>query len=605
MRSSALLCAALVSGAILSSPPAADAARVAHKVSGPTVAGSDVDTPQSGALPRVSPDGEWIVYIQDAQTNNALALWAVRRTGGTPKRISGTLPIGGIFWNIRFTPDSRHVLYSADQETLGKMELYTVPLLGTAADGIKLNPPMPSDARAYNIELTEDGQRVVFNTQRAANNGHSLFSAPVDGSAPAVGLDGPFEADGRAVNYEIVDDRVVFIRLDTFSGDGDVWSTPIAGPATSGTRLSETLDAGGGVDDLRLDFSPDRTRVAFRARASAGAPLGLWIADVEGAAGSATALVVPDSNTKRVDTDFEFSADGTRVVFVADLDVDDMDELFSVAADGSGSPVQLNTGLIAAGDVRGSVICPGSSSVLYIADWAVDERDELFSVPAAGPSGASERLNRTLAAGETVSSALCLDDVLYTISDATNFLEVAGAPIGGPAAAGWTITGEALTTLRAPLGLGIETGRLVFGADLDQAGEYEVYVAPFDGSAAPEDLFAPLWTITQVTLANSGGFGPDEKEFFFIAALGDGPAHLYATLADGTQINPTRLSPDPASSGGVLDEALEVTPDGLGVLYLADAEVTTRAELHISDALVFAADFDEEGNLSEWSSSSP
>ena len=56
-------------------------------------------------------------------------------------------------------------------------------------------------------------------------------------------------------------------------------------------------------------------------------------------------------------------------------------------------------------------------------------------------------------------------------------------------------------------------------------------------------------------------------------------------------------------NGQLIDEQfdLEPTPDGMGILYEADSEVPGREELFISDALIFAADFDEEGDLSEWS----
>ena len=46
------------------------------------------------------------------------------------------------------------------------------------------------------------------------------------------------------------------------------------------------------------------------------------------------------------------------------------------------------------------------------------------------------------------------------------------------------------------------------------------------------------------------------------------------------------------------------TPDGAGIVFMADLLVNNKRDLWISDDALFFADF-EPGNLSEWSTATP
>jgi Tol biopolymer transport system component len=593
-RSGAFATLALALAATVFPAPALGA-RKAHKVSGPAVAGSDVDWPDTRP-PRISPDGEWIVWIQDAETNNSLALWAARRSGGAAKRLSGTLAPGGTFIFVRISPDSRYLLYTADQEVAGRHELYTVPLLGTAANGIKLNPPLLGTDNANNPTFSPDGTRVVFTTSTIATTGHSLFSSPIDGSAPAVGLDGPFSAAGGTDEFVVTNARVIFQRLPDTSTHSEIWSVPIAGPAVAGIRLCP--NASGSVDKLVL--SPDRSRVLFRGRDFVDHPgLELWIANVAGPADSALLLAPVPAAGGNVGQGI-FTPDGTRVVFDGDLDVDEQLELYSVPANGSAPPIKLNTGFVAAGDLQQFMLSPDGTRVVYTADWAAASRRELFSVPVAGPSAANIKLNRALTAGESVAGIVPVEDlVVFGVANTaqTVVLEVRGASYEGPSAADWPIVVP--ETSVGTTGAIVENWA-VLNADFGTPGDFALWTARNNGSGVPNNLYNNLWT--SVVLGSSVAISPDQDELFFVAEVNDQPMELWQTRVDGSQTNPRLLSLDPVASGGVIDATpgLEVSPDGHGILYEADADVSGREELYISDSLVFAADFDEEGDLSEW-----
>lgn len=85
---------------------------------------------------------------------------------------------------------------------------------------------------------------------------------------------------------------------------------------------------------------------------------------------------------------FEISPDGSRVVYLADQQVDEQFELYSVAVTGGGV-TRLSGGMPPEGDVRSFRLSPDSSRVVYDADQEVDEMDRLYSVPLDGSQPAT------------------------------------------------------------------------------------------------------------------------------------------------------------------------------------------------------------------------
>jgi hypothetical protein len=91
---------------------------------------------------RIAPDGQQVVYVADLSGDNAFELW-VARIDGAPEshRVNGALvPGGDVLRPFYFTdesatlpafeiaPDSRSVLYVADQEVDEAFELFRAPL---------------------------------------------------------------------------------------------------------------------------------------------------------------------------------------------------------------------------------------------------------------------------------------------------------------------------------------------------------------------------------------------------------------------------------------------------------------------------------------------
>src|SRR5262249_11435187 len=143
---------------------------------------------------RSSPDGKRAVYSVRSYTVGSAfhpaGVYSVSTGGGRPPvRLSAGDPTS--IAGSELTRDGRRVVYLADQETRDVDELSSVPVDG-AAPPFKLNPSPRSpagDVRSF--ALSHDGSRVVFTSTLVTLAEPQLYSAPVDGSAPAVLLDGP------------------------------------------------------------------------------------------------------------------------------------------------------------------------------------------------------------------------------------------------------------------------------------------------------------------------------------------------------------------------------------------------------------------------------
>jgi hypothetical protein len=164
------------------------------------------------------------------------------------------------------------------------------------------------------------------------------------------------------------------------------------------------------------------------------------------------------------DTPFLISPDGSRVVYLADQQTNEVFEIYSAPIDGTSAAVKLNGAFVAGGDVESTMdfaVSPEGGHVIYRADQDVDEVFELFSVPVTGGQ-APIRLNAALPPGGNVS--------------------------GG--SFGFT-----------------PSGQVVYRADQTTDDVTELYVVPIQAGSQPVKLNAPLVPgsfVTEFAIAPNG-----------------------------------------------------------------------------------------------------
>jgi Tol biopolymer transport system component len=242
-------------------------------------------------------------------------------------------------------------------------------------------------------------------------------------------------------------------------------------------------------------FSPDGTRVAYRADQEVVDRLELFLVDIANP-GVSKKLNSPLVAGGNVYTSFAFSPDSTTVGYVADQDTDETLELFSAAVATPGTTHKLNGALTAGGDVCRFEWSPDSTRVAYCADQDTDEKMELYTVPLTSP-GQSTKVNPPLVSGGKVTSG-------YDFGPDSSYIVYAAAQESATRIdlyrADIATLGSA-TKLNASLPAGgnvvgfhvsPDGAHVGYTANQDTAEVYEIYQATFATPGAVQKMSAPM-----------------------------------------------------------------------------------------------------------------
>ena len=496
----------------------------------------------------VSPDGQFAVYIHDAELDDARELWSVRVTGGVPVRLSNPLP-GGVSVDSPFeiSADSQRVVYRVAQETAGQVELYSVPIAGPEGAWIKLNGELPAGGDVSRLRISPDSARVIYYADQQMNDVEDAWTVPIDGGTPTRLR--PF--------VTLAGSRVLYGQ-----------ETPI--------------------------ISPDSERVLFYANFSNLAYFDLWSARVDGTGGL---VQLTETTADLTDvTNPGVSPDSSRVLYFRFLNDNLVQELYSVPSAG-GSAVKLNGALTPGGTVWNYRFSPDSTRVVYFAAQQSLSVNELYSVPLTG--GGATKLNDVLPFSTGVASYAISPDgsrVVYSANqDTADSTELYSVPL----------VGGAVTKLNPPLPTGgdiappavtitPDSSRVVYLADQRLNDVQEAFSVPLAGgpSVRVSDDPAVGGDVTEFEIAPGSDF-----VFYRADLLTDGVHELFRGRIAGISGADDRVSGAMVSGGEVKGWA--VLPDGRQAIYLADQEVDEQDELYVGDPCLLCDGF-EAGDSGRW-----
>lgn len=492
------------------------------KLNPPLVTGGNV------TITRLSPDGRTVVYRADQETDNVFELFSVPISGGAVVKLNDPLPPDDDVSNggFRITPDGRNVIY---QDSGSRAELFSVPISG--GEVTRLNNPLPSGGTIIRFRISPDSSTVVYVGDQDRDNVFELYSVPVEGGAVTKlnpSLSGARDVLSTSVRIS-PDSSTVVYRADQDTDDvQELYSVPIGGGTV--TKLNSPLPAGGDVDSSEFRISPDSRTVVYIAEQEANNLDELFSVPIGG--GPSTRL---NSDLPSGGDIFSFllTPDGSRVIYRGEQTTDDIEGLFSVPiAGGDVTPLSApDQSLFFFG------IDADSSTVVYQTDTNDNGFDEVFSVPVIG--GTPTRLNAPLPPGHSVSFFRLSADggtVLYTLA---NLNESPPSVLGDEALPiaffSVPISGGLATILspKFPLGSGIDgiqitpDSRSVFyTADQDTRGVFELYRVPINGGDSIK-LNAPLVNGGDV---DNFRVAPDSESLFYTADQDtDGVEELYST----------------------------------------------------------------------------
>lgn len=203
----------------------------------------------------VSPDGQQVVYgwTGGNTVENRVYLVPIDGPASESVLISGDLVPTAMISGVSFSPDGKHVVFSADKDTLHKDELYSVSLTGgleLPPTPVKLNLPLFGGVMWGNFVISPDGQRVAY--QADMGNPRDVFIVPVDRPASAnIQVSQPRPCDPRidaGVSIPMVftpDSRQLIFASNLEEEDPcdyELYSIPVGSPASAAVRLSQSWD---------------------------------------------------------------------------------------------------------------------------------------------------------------------------------------------------------------------------------------------------------------------------------------------------------------------------------------------------------------------------
>lgn len=545
----------------------------------------------------LSPDGSQVLFVvADSPTSAVRTLHVASTDGsGAPLRLDAPTVTTPTVARPVFTQDGAYAVYGGVQTTEGRFDLHVVPVDGSAPPSVLASGP----TFGGHFEAGNDGEHVLF---VGGTNGKRLWSVPQDGSAPALELSGPMVSGGGLGSGN--DDRIfqspdgawiAFVADKETRSLNELYVVPVDG-SSAARKLSGPLGTAGNVgpdsfpatDDAHLfdavEFTPDGTRVLYIADATVYQVNELFSVPVDGSSAPVPVSEVPFGLRSGVEYLLRFSPDGERVVFRGAQFAHEVVELWSAPVDGSAAPVRLNTLPVPGGDVLGGLRSnfdlTADGNVVYLADQDVNGTPELFAAPLQGGS-VPVRLNPSFPAGEVegdVETTQVSPDghhAVYTLREQrAEIVELYSA---------------SLESASPPVKLShefvVEGGVTNFLITPDSTlVVYRVQHATTGFAGASEVYCVPIdgstvpWLVSGTKHSVQGfSIDPTGSRVLFIDGKAFSHQQLYSAPLDASS-TPVELS---GLSGASSDQvrSTSFTPDGLKVLFV---RVSSFAELHVA-----------------------
>ncbi|HEX6883592.1 MAG TPA: hypothetical protein VF530_09440 [Planctomycetota bacterium] len=557
----------------------------------------------------VSPDGNWVVY-RAPQDSAVPGLYLTRADGSTPSvrlsapgasvgafafsptgasivylaggelfrvgasgqvvRLHPALQPGASVQAFALSSDGARALYRADVEVAGRLDLYSVNLVGVP-QGVRLSRVGPAQGDVGEFWIAPGGQRVVFVGDLVVDTRQELFSAPLDGSQPDVALCGSFVAGGGLNGFtgapRTDGTRVLYLADQLVDGKFELFSVPIDASAAP-LHLNGVLPALGDVTSFQL--APAGGRVAFTADALVDERAELFSVPTDG---SAPAVQVNGAVTPV--SSYVLAPSGQRIAFVDRPCSGPSNQLWSVPADGSAAPLMISDHPTAWRCVAAVTITPDSLAALYVVSYG-----SLKTLLRAPLDGSTAPLEIQPPVGAQVSSCRLTPDGLTLVLEcevvptSTRVLAVAPADGSAPAMA---LHASAPQLLGPRDDLELVGGQVVFRADLERPDVLELYSVPLDASQLPARLSDEPYVVPLVTDVRAFALSADGTRLGYMTGLGVHALELDTGL--------TRTLTRTFTQSGQFFQGMALTPDGSRCFWLGSGLGT-----HL-----FSAPFDGSG----------
>lgn len=280
----------------------------------------------------ISPDGRWIAYVADQDTEGTTELYVAAADGTSVTKVSG--PNSSHVSLFRWSPNGTQIAYFAVAADSGLRGFFLVEPNGSNIRKIDLPEGAPPTTKPYDFSWSPD----------------SRFLA-MAGSSSAVPIDSIYAYDTQAT---------------------DLVSVQLSLPVASGGRVAQDFS-----------WSPDSSLVSYRAEQSLNGVLELYVSRPDG---TENTKLNPTLTTNGDVGSSRWSPDGSRILYLADQEIGSVRELYSVRPDSSEN-TKVNVPLKIRENVTEYSWSPDSSLILYQIDHNLSDYVDLYS---ARPDGSDD-----------------------------------------------------------------------------------------------------------------------------------------------------------------------------------------------------------------------
>lgn len=369
-------------------------------------------------------NGTKVVVAADLTVTGRFDL-VVANADGSGAVVLATMPATGGVTDIAISPDGTKVAYLADAETDGAYDVYVVPVAG-GSPPVRVSPARAAavdtlDAQSFawsrdsvylaiagDFTVDKKNELYVVDTSVAVPAPvpalpESALPAPAGSGSNGVstGLR-PIWTDGGkvCVKANLTDVAPATFRFYCAAANGTGFATPANFPAAPAQIGS-------------YGISPDGATIAFSADSMTAAAYEIYTMKSDD---SAAPVRITSGTITAVGTNYrgpsfsvplKYSPDGTKIAFMADILLDNKDELYVVAADGA--TAEKRVALVGAANntdrtVEGFTWSPDSSALALIADHRANNDFELFRIPNATTADQVPVLVRGVVTGGDIST---------------------------------------------------------------------------------------------------------------------------------------------------------------------------------------------------------
>jgi len=433
--------------------------------------------------------------------------------------------------NITISPDGNYVIYKLfDMNTPNAADLYSAPIDGSS------DPVMISDGNSKidDFIISPDSKWVIYNSDHEELDKNELYLASIDNSSAVTKINSNFIGTGTGgiEQFVITDDSQYVIYAQTAGNSTSLYSA-LLNNTPAGATLLNNISAG---YDISLEL-----------------------------------LYEQNSEEKT-----SFSIDNDYVVYTSNERIEDINEIFSVAVDGSSAPVRLNSNVISGSEVSNYKVSSDGEFVIYTADHQTLGKNEIFGNLIQG--GLHRKLNNSIGNAADINDfSISLDNqyVVFSVLNNSNQNRNKLFSTNVTNANGPVLVADAIDNTRDITNFIINpnSDQVVFMADFDTLNQVELYKAPLDNTGQETKVNGSLLPNVDVY---DFRISPDGERIVIQAGAVSNPPFLFSVDSAGLE-DITRLTPLFPAGNSLFK--FEISPDSEFVIYISTQETNNLEEI--------------------------